>query len=813
MKNADLIQKMTLAEKAAILSGKDAWSTRAVPRLHIPEMTCSDGPHGVRRQAGAGDHLGINASLPATCFPTAASIANSFDESLGEEVGRALGEEAKTQGVNVLLGPGLNIKRSPLCGRNFEYFSEDPYLAGKMAASYVRGIQSEGVYSCIKHFAVNSQETRRMAMSSVLDERTLREIYLTGFEIAVKEGKAKAIMTSYNEVNGIYANENEHLLKDILREDWGFQGIVITDWGASNDHTKGVKAGSNLEMPNPGLDSARILIEGLNKGEITEEEIDERVDELLTAILETNAAAKGKKEEFALDAHHALARKAAVESAVLLKNEERTLPLGKGEKIAIIGDFAFEPRYQGAGSSVVNTTKLETISEMVKEYPELEVVGMARGYLRQGGEEEALAEEALALSKKADKVLFFFGLDEMSESEGLDRQHMEIHENQLSLLKRIHEVNPNIVGILSAGSSVTMGHEVHLKALLHSYLGGQAGAGAVLDLLTGRENPSGKLAETYPISGEDGSEVRYYPAKERTAEYREGIFVGYRYFDKAEVPVKYPFGYGLSYTSFSYSDLEVTEKGVRFSIENTGERDGAEIAELYIGLPESGIFRPKKELKGFKKVFLKAGEKKQVEIPFDDKSFRYWNDLTKQFEVERGQYRILIGASLTDIRLEGTLEKEGSTEKLPYQEGGLDSYFSGKVKDIPDAEFEKLLGHPIPDGHWHGELELNDALCQLYYAKSPVARLLFKILDGKKRKADHEAKPDLNILFLYNMPFRAIAKMSEGAVSMEMARSMVTLVNGHFFKGFGGIVGGYFKNRKQNKRYEPALKEGREWKQ
>ena len=537
------------------------------------------------------------------------------------------------------------------------------------------------------------------------------------------------------------------------------------------------------------------------------------MDELLTAILETNAAAKGKKEEFAIDAHHALARKAAAESAVLLKNEESALPLGKGEKIAIIGDFAFEPRYQGAGSSVVNTTKLETVSDMVKEYPELEVVGMARGYLRQGGEEEALAEEALALSKKADKVLFFFGLDEMSESEGLDRQHMEIHENQLSLLKRIHEVNPNIVGILSAGSSVTMGHEVHLKALLHSYLGGQAGAGAVLDLLTGRENPSGKLAETYPVSGEDGSEVRYYPAKERTSEYREGMFVGYRYFDKAEVPVKYPFGYGLSYTSFSYSDLEVTEKGVRFSIENTGERDGTEIAELYIGLPESGIFRPKKELKGFKKVFLKAGEKQQVEIPFDDKSFRYWNDLTKQFEVERGQYRIFIGASLTDIRLEGTLEKEGSTEKLPYQEEGLDSYFSGKVKDVPDVEFEKLLGHPIPDGHWHGELELNDALCQLYYAKSPVARLLFKILDGKKRKADHEAKPDLNILFLYNMPFRAIAKMSEGAVSMEMAKSMVKLVNGHFFKGFGGIVGGYFKNRKQNKRYEAALKEGREWKQ
>ena len=811
MKYSELIQKMTLTEKCAILSGKDEWSTREVKRLNIPSMTCSDGPHGIRRQAGAGDHLGLNASLPATCFPTAASIANSWDVNLGEEVGKALGEEAKVQGVNVLLGPGLNIKRSPLCGRNFEYFSEDPYLAGKMAASYARGIQSEGVYSCVKHFAVNSQETRRMAMSAVLDERTLREIYLTGFEIAVKEGKAKAIMTSYNRVNGIYANENEHLLKDILRGDWGFPGIVITDWGGSNDHTAGVKAGSNLEMPNPGLDSARILLRAVKKGEITEAEIDERVDELLSAIFETKESAKDKKAEFDIEAHHSLARKTALESAVLLKNEENTLPLKKGAKVAIIGDFAFTPRYQGAGSSAVNTTKLEIAIELHAEYPEIEVVGMAKGFLRHGGEDLALEKEALALAKRAELVLFFFGLDEMSESEGLDREHMEINNNQIALLSRLQTVNPNIVGILSAGAAVTMGHTVHLKALLHSYLGGQAGAGAIFDLLTGRVNPSGKLAETYPIRGEDGPEYHYYPAKEKASEYREGIFVGYRYYDTTDTKVHFPFGYGLSYTEFQYSDLEVTEEGVRFQIRNTGERDGAEIAQLYIGLPNSKIFRAKKELKGFNKVFLKAGETKAVEIPFDDKSFRYWNNVTKRFEVEGGVYRIMVGASLTDIRLEGNIEKAATTDKLPYQEGGLEPYFSGKVTDISDACFEKLLGHPIPDSKWRGELDENDAICQMYYAKSGLARLLFTFLEGKKKEAERKGKPDLNILFIYNMPFRAIAKMSAGNVSMEMARAMLKVVNGHFFKGIGGLIGGWFRNRKENKAYEQALEGGKEW--
>ncbi len=379
MKYQDIIEKMTLEQKAAFLSGKGEWETRDFEEIGIPSIFCSDGPHGIRKQAGAGDHLGLNASLPATCFPTAATIANSWNEKLGEELGATLGEEAMAEGVNVLLGPGLNIKRSPLCGRNFEYFSEDPYLAGKMAASYVRGIQSQGVYACPKHFAVNSQELRRMAMNAVVDERTLREIYLTGFEIAVKEGKAKTIMSAYNEVNGTYANENKHLLTDILRKEWGFDGIVITDWGASNDHALGVAAGSNLEMPNPGLDSARELIAAVKSEKISEADVDARVDELLDAVMTLSENAKGRKEEFDSKAHHAIARKAAAESTILLKNEDNILPLKPGAKVAIIGDFAFVPRYQGAGSSLVNPTKIETVAEMAGSY-DLQIAGMSGGY-------------------------------------------------------------------------------------------------------------------------------------------------------------------------------------------------------------------------------------------------------------------------------------------------------------------------------------------------------------------------------------------------------------------------------------------------
>ncbi|SCY47116.1 glycoside hydrolase family 3 C-terminal domain-containing protein [Butyrivibrio sp. INlla14] len=805
MKYQDIIEKMTIEEKAAFLSGKGEWQTREFERLGIPSIFCSDGPHGIRKQAGAGDHLGLNESLPATCFPTAATVANSWDTELGEELGKTLGKEAMAEGVNVLLGPGLNIKRSPLCGRNFEYFSEDPYLAGKMAASYVRGIQSQGVYACPKHFAVNSQELRRMAMNAVVDERTLREIYLSGFEIAVKEGKAKTIMSAYNEVNGTYANENKHLLTDILRKDWGFDGIVITDWGASNDHALGVAAGSNLEMPNPGLDSARELVAAVESGKISMEDVDARVDELLDAVMTLYVNAQGKSDDFDKAAHHAVARKAATESTILLKNEGNILPLKPGAKVAIIGDFAFVPRYQGAGSSLVNPTKIETVSEILGNY-DVQVIGSSRGYSRTGEEDAATRKEALDIAKRADIVLFFFGLNEDSESEGMDRTHMRIPQNQINLLQELGQVNKNLVGIISAGSAIEMPWHHYFKAILHGYLNGQAGASAVMDILTGKVCPSGKLSETVPRRLEDTPAYRYYPSTERTSEYRESLFVGYRYYETAEVPVLYPFGFGLSYTSFEYSDLNVTDEGISFTIKNVGQMEGAEIAQMYVSLPDAKVFRPEKELKGFAKVFLKPGESKKVEIAFDDKTFRYWNVKTNKWEVEGGQYKILLGASSADIRLTGDITRTATTEELPYVPEKMPTYYSGKIQTVEDAEFEALLGRSIPDGKWNGLLTANDAICQMYYAKSGLARFAYKRLTAMKKKADESGKPNLNVLFIYNMPFRAMAKMTGGAVSMDMVDGIVDIVNGKFFGGLGKVISGYFRNSKLNKEYEAKIK-------
>ena len=782
MNAKEIISKLTLMEKAALLSGKNEWESRDISRLGIQSITFSDGPHGLRRQEGAGDHLGLNASLPATCFPTAATVANSWDPEIGEEIGAALGEEAVAQNVDVLLGPGLNMKRSPLCGRNFEYFSEDPILAGKMAASYVRGIQSQHVYSCPKHFAVNSREYRRMAMNAVVDERTLREIYLTAFEIAVKEGKAKTIMSAYNEVNGKYANENKHLLVDILREEWGFDGIVVTDWGASNDHVEGVKCQSNVEMPNPGLDSARELIKAVTEGEgrITEEEIDRAILPIIEAALyfKDNDHTKG----FNKDAHHAIAKKAVINSAVLLKNDEDILPLASGTKVCLKGPFVNKPRYQGSGSSQVNSTKVETIAEQIKNY-DLTVVENPQD---------------------ADVVLFFFGLDEIAESEGGDRMSIDVPEYQIKELESLTVFNKHIIGVMSAGSSVKMPWLGNLQALLHGYLTGQAGASAILDLITGKEIPTGKLSESYPFAYADCSIVNYADTEKRNLQYREGPFIGYRYYDTAEVAVQFPFGYGLSYTTFEYSALTVSEKGVKFTITNTGKRDGAEIAQLYVGKAETGLIRPKKELKGFKKVWIKAGQSAEVEIPFDDKTFRYFSTVSNKWEIEGGEYQIYVGASVADIKLTGTITQAGTITELPYDINTLPSYKSGKVRNVHYEEFEKLYAQPLPEEKV-GPLDINDAFCQMKDAKSPLGRLVYKILKGKLDQSYEKGIPDLNVMFIYNMPFRAMSKMTAGAVSREMTESIVTMVNGHFFRGLGGVIAGFFRNSRANKKYEQRL--------
>ena len=800
MKHQDIISKLTLEEKCYLLSGKDFWQTRSVKAKGVPNMTLSDGPHGIRKQEGAGDQLGLNGSLPATCFPTAATVANSWDPELGEEVGRYLGEEAASQDVCVLLGPGLNIKRSPLCGRNFEYFCEDPYLAGKMAAGYIRGIQANGVSACPKHFAANNTELRRQASDSVVDERTLREIYLTGFEIAVKEADPKSIMSSYNMVNGVYANENEHLLQEILRDQWGFDGFVVSDWGASNDHVLGVAAGSHLEMPSTGGDSDEELIQAVKDGRISEELVDRRVDELLDVVLSTRKAVdplKGKP--FDVDAHHAMAMKASEQSIVLLKNENNILPLKKGSKVAVIGEFAKVARYQGAGSSVVNCTKLDHAMDVIKNF-DLNVVGFEAGYPRSGPGDAAMQAKAVELAKTADYVLLYIGLDEISESEGLDRAHMKLPQSQVDLLAAVAAVNKNVIAVMSAGSSVEMPWLDKCKAMVHGYLCGQAGASAVLKVILGEVNPSGKLSETYPIKYEDTPSAPYFPAKQRTVEYREGLYVGYRYFETANVPVLFPFGFGLSYTTFEYSDLKVSDTEATFTLKNTGKVDGAEVAQLYVSAKNPTIYRPAKELKGFAKVFLKAGESKTVTIKLDDKAFRYFNVKTDKFEIDGGEYDVLIGASVADIKLSGTVTVKGTGAPAPYDMSKLPSYASGNIKAVSDAEFTELLGHPIPDGGWSGTLQMNDAICQLYYAKSWPARQVYKIMTNMLNKSMAKGKPDLNIIFVYNMPFRAIGKMAGGMVSQGMCEDIVKIVNGHFFKGVGGVIGGFFKQRKVQKK-------------
>lgn len=789
LKYESIISKMTLEEKALMMSGKNTWQTVDFEKYGIPSMTMSDGPHGLRRQAGAGDHLGLNASLPATCFPTAATVANSWDEELGEEIGVALAEEAATMDVNVILGPGLNIKRSPLCGRNFEYFSEDPYHAGKMAAAYVRGMQSQGGSACPKHFAVNSQELRRMANDSVVDERTFREIYTTGFEIAVKEGKAKAIMSAYNEINGVYANENSHLLQEILVDEWGFNGCVISDWGGSNDHALGVQNGSHLEMPGTGKSGMRDIVKAVQAGTLKEEVLDQRLDELLSLIFATHGTTeKAKGTTFDVEAHHKLARKAAEESIVLLKNQDNILPLKPGTKVAVIGDFARKPRYQGAGSSLVNPAKEpEAILDRIGEY-DIVMVSYEQGYVRNRPPKMDLLRKAKEAAKGADVVLFFGGLDEISESEGLDRTHMMMPEAQGMLIDELSTVNENLVVVLSAGSAIEMPWHQYVKGIVHGYLGGQAGASAMLNVLTGKVNPSGRLNETYPIHYEDTPCYHYYPGKERSSEFREALYVGYRYYTTIDKKVRYPFGYGLSYTKFRYYNLKVNEQGVTFGIENTGDVAGAEVAQLYIGKKSDTVFRPVRELKGFKRVVLAPGEETEVTIPFDDKTFRFFDTRTNTWEIESGEYQIMIGTDAETMQLQAPMQVNGTVAEGPYRRDKMPEYFSGKVKVVGDEAFEQLYGRPIPDGSWSGEIGMNDAVCQLYYGKGIIGKIFYGVLRLMLKISEWQGKPNLNVLFNYNMPIRGYAKMTGGFVTMEMARALTEMANGHRIKGTAHLI-------------------------
>ena len=789
LKYQKIIEKMTLEEKARMMSGKNVWETQDYEKYGIPSIFLSDGPHGLRKQAGPGDHLGIHGSLPATCFPTAATVANSWDEDLGEEIGAALGEEAASLGVDVVLGPGLNIKRSPLCGRNFEYFSEDPYHAGKLAAAYIRGIQKEGAAACPKHFAANSQELRRMANNSVVDERTFRELYTTGFEIAVKEGHAKAIMSSYNEINGVYANENSHLLQEILRKEWGFDGFVVSDWGGSNDHALGVQNGSHLEMPGTGDSGVHDIVKAVREGSLSEETLDQRLDELLTVIFSLHEAEKpARGSQFDVEGHHALARRAAEESIVLLKNEDHILPLKPGTRVAVIGDFAETPRYQGAGSSLVHPTKTpESILSVIGDY-DIRMVSFHRGYLRNRKPDPKLIQEAKEAARQAEVVLVFAGLDEISESEGMDRTHMQMPEGQRALIDELTTVSEQVVVVLSAGSAVEMPWYAYVKGIVHGYLGGQAGASAMLNVLTGRVNPSGRLNESYPLHYEDTPAYAYYPSKERNSEYRESLYVGYRYYTTAQKKLRFPFGFGLSYTAFRYSDLRIDETGVHFLLSNAGDRAGAEVPQLYVGRQSETVFRPLRELKGFRRVELQPGETKEVSIAFDDKTFRFYDVRTNTWEIESGEYVISVGSDANTMQLTGTLQVQGTVAAGPYERAALPDYFSGRITEVGDAEYTALYGRTLPDGSWSGEIGINDAVCQLYYGKGILGRLLCFVLKRLVARSERIGKPDLNLLFNYNMPIRGYAKMTGGMITMDMAAALTELANGHRIRGTAHLL-------------------------
>ncbi|MEW9109512.1 MAG: glycoside hydrolase family 3 C-terminal domain-containing protein [Cytobacillus gottheilii] len=776
MKYKDLIKQMTLEEKASLMSGENFWNTKAIERLGIPSIMLTDGPHGLRKQGGKADHLGLNKSLPATCYPTATTLANSWDKSLVYNVGQDIGKEASSEKVSVLLGPGLNIKRNPLCGRNFEYFSEDPYLTGELASEMVKGIQSNGISACPKHYAVNSQEHMRMTIDEIVDERSLREIYLTGFEKVVKESNPYTMMSSYNKVNGDYANENQHLT-DILYDEWGFDGVIVTDWGGNNDRVAGLKAHNQLEMPSTNGITDKEIVEAIQAGTLDESILDEAVDQLLTLIFKVSFENK-EPVQVDYEEHHNKAVEAARQSIVLLKNENRILPLKAGTNVAVIGDFAKNPRYQGAGSSLINPYKLSNSLDYLQK-SSLNIAGYAQGFKRMGASSSKLVQEAVSLAKSAEAVLLFIGLDESKEAEGVDREDLKLAQNQLELVEAITKVNKNVIVVLAGGGALELPFADQVQGIIHTYLAGQGGGEAVVDLLLGKFNPSGKLSETFPIQYTDVPSSDYYPGNQASSEHKEGLFIGYRYFETANVPVRYPFGYGLSYTTFEYSDIVIDGLHVSFNLTNSGDVAGAEIAQLYIEKADSVIFRSKKELKAFDKVYLEPGETKKVSLTLTDRDFSYYNPEIKDWEIESGNYMIQIGSSIQEIHLEGTVEMAGASPSV-FLKSSYPHYASANVKQITDSEFERLLGRELPSKSWdpHKDLGMNDTINQAQY-KNWVGKLLYNSIMFVHHFLKKIGKPLTanNVYFVINMPFRQIDRFSGGKVSRNNVERLLRWIN------------------------------------
>lgn len=778
---AALVAEMTLDEKAGLCSGAGLWHTKGVERLGLPSILLTDGPHGVRKAMGKGA-AGLDATEPATCFPTAVALASAWDPDLLREVGAAIGAECRAQGVHVLLGPGLNIKRHPLCGRNFEYFSEDPLLAGELAAALVAGVQSQGVGACLKHYAVNNQETRRMVVDAVVDERTLREIYLRGFEIAVRKGRPWTVMCAYNKVNGVYCSEHETLLTHILRDEWGFDGLTMTDWGATNDRVRGVAAGLDLEMPGSGGVNDRRLAAAVHSGVLAEAELDRAAQRVVALTLRATVAAQDAAAAD-YEAHHALARRAAAESAVLLKNDEALLPLAGRGSLAVIGAFARQPRFQGTGSSRVRPTQVEgAFDAIVQLMDPAATLAYAPGYdLAASDLAPALIEEAAQLAAGVDAVALFVGLPDAYESEGFDRQHMRLPAQHERLVEAVCAANANVALVLTNGAPVEMPWADRPRAILAAHLAGQAGGGAVAELLFGRVNPSGKLAETLPLRQTDVSADPWFPGIGRQVPYREGIYVGYRYFDTANAKVAFPFGHGLSYSRFEYSGLQVAPVAdepctfeASVTVRNVGERAGAEIAQLYVAHRSAHPHRPAQELRGFAKAHLDAGEARQLTFTLDDRAFAWFDAAAGAWKVFGGDVEIRVGASSRDIRAtaEISLPGEAATEGHPHPL--RDGQFAAD-------SFEAWLGQPPPVPEPARPFHLNSTMAELEatwlgralrarYSAAFAKRLRLANMDAATRR--------MFTAMLADMPLRSLVLQSRGAVSFRMAEVLAALADG-----------------------------------
>ena len=784
MKHPEIVEKMSLSQKAAFVSGFDYWHLESDEKLGLPQIMVTDGPNGLRKKNPDGNSVGLGNSYPATAFPNSATLSCSWDPELIYKEGEALAEECLAERVSVLLGPGTNIKRSPTCGRNFEYFSEDPLLSGECAAAWINGIQSKGIGASLKHFACNSQEAFRMVINEVVDERALREMYLTAFEIAVKKAQPWTIMNCYNRINGVYGSENVHLQQEIARNEWGFKGLFITDWGASVDRVPGLKAGTDIEMPSSGDYNLPKIINAVNSGELDESILDERVDNIVE-LIEKSKPVLSKIHHFDQKAHHELACEVAEKSMQLLKNDDKILPLKKDAKIAVIGEMAKAPRYQGAGSSVVNPFEIDNA------YFELGKRGVdftySKGYVKgKDVVDDALIDEAVKAAEEADVAVVFAGLTEEFEGEGYDRVDIRMPHCHNTLISRVAKANRNTVVVLAGGSVVEMPWINEVKGLLNSGLGGEAGGKAVAKILLGEVNPSGKTTETYPLSYSDNPTYGNYPGEPVTSEHRESVYIGYRYYDKANKDVLFPFGFGLSYTEFEYSDLKLSKKNIKdteelkvsFKVKNIGDRAGAEIAQLYVEDEESTIFRPVKELKGFKKVYLETGEEQKISITLDRRAFAFFNVNINDWCVESGKFNILVGASSRDIRLQSAVNVKSTVEcEIPDYRETAPAYYND-VASISRKDFEAVYGElPSQERDPNKKIDiyccLNDARNTKWGGK--ICNLISTVV-GKFGSAEN-GDGKMIAAMATQIPIRNFISMSMGVFTPKMAGGLLKVLN------------------------------------